>query len=223
MIRLINIINEILCTYICYVYIVDQHLAVMHGRSTNHTMPFSSGIISNQCDAMDVVLQTVKETLARFPSTKIHIQGRHLNGFQYIPTNLAIILSEVLKSAIRRSRTTKEEQQEGEDVHLEVFVAGGRRGVCIKVSDSDGALHWHDVAQLWSYQQKQKDHTRENLSYDPLLKQPKNHGEDDNSSSFGLPIARLYARYFGGEITLMPMEGYGCDTYIHLQRLSSST
>ena len=38
---------------------------------------------------------------------------------------------------------------------------------------------------------------------------------------FGLPIARVYARYFGGEIRIFPMDGYGTDTYIHLNRVGN--
>jgi pyruvate dehydrogenase kinase 2/3/4 len=38
---------------------------------------------------------------------------------------------------------------------------------------------------------------------------------------YGLPISRNYARYFGGDLVLMSMEGYGTDGYIYLPRLSS--
>ena len=40
-----------------------------------------------------------------------------------------------------------------------------------------------------------------------------------------IPILFLlsqYARYFGGDLKLISMEGYGTDVYIHLNRLSSS-
>jgi len=39
---------------------------------------------------------------------------------------------------------------------------------------------------------------------------------------YGLPIARNYARYFGGELTIVSMEGYGTDGYIYLPRLGRS-
>jgi pyruvate dehydrogenase kinase 2/3/4 len=39
---------------------------------------------------------------------------------------------------------------------------------------------------------------------------------------FGLPLARIYARYFGGELTLKSTEGYGLDAYLHLPRLGDA-
>lgn len=38
---------------------------------------------------------------------------------------------------------------------------------------------------------------------------------------YGLPISRLYARYFGGDLQIISMEGYGTDAYLHLNRLGN--
>ncbi|CAI7812212.1 unnamed protein product [Closterium sp. NIES-53] len=38
---------------------------------------------------------------------------------------------------------------------------------------------------------------------------------------YGLPISRLYARYFGGDLQVVSMEGYGTDVYLHLNRLAN--
>ena len=32
----------------------------------------------------------------------------------------------------------------------------------------------------------------------------------------GLPVSRLYARYFGGDLNIMSVQGYGTDAYVHL-------
>jgi len=39
---------------------------------------------------------------------------------------------------------------------------------------------------------------------------------------FGLPLSRLYARYFGGDLTLFSLPGYGVDVYLRLQRLEGT-
>lgn len=39
---------------------------------------------------------------------------------------------------------------------------------------------------------------------------------------YGLPISRSYARYFGGDMSIMSMEGYGTDAFIYLTRLGNT-
>jgi len=38
----------------------------------------------------------------------------------------------------------------------------------------------------------------------------------------GLPLARNYARYFGGDLTLLSAEGRGTDSFIHLPRFPAT-
>ena len=38
---------------------------------------------------------------------------------------------------------------------------------------------------------------------------------------YGLPLSRLYARYFGGDLQILSMEGYGTDAYLHISRLGN--
>ena len=37
---------------------------------------------------------------------------------------------------------------------------------------------------------------------------------------YGLPLSRLHARYFGGDLQVVSMDGYGTDTFIYLKFLN---
>jgi hypothetical protein len=36
---------------------------------------------------------------------------------------------------------------------------------------------------------------------------------------YGLPMARIYARWAGGSLDLISMEGYGCDVFLRLPNI----
>jgi hypothetical protein len=40
---------------------------------------------------------------------------------------------------------------------------------------------------------------------------------------FGLPLSRLHARYFGGELQLVNLPGYGVDAYLSLPKLDDAS
>ncbi|CAJ1347386.1 unnamed protein product [Effrenium voratum] len=39
---------------------------------------------------------------------------------------------------------------------------------------------------------------------------------------FGLPLSRVYARYFGGDIHVQSMHGYGTDVYLNVNHLGDA-
>jgi pyruvate dehydrogenase kinase 2/3/4 len=39
---------------------------------------------------------------------------------------------------------------------------------------------------------------------------------------YGLPLSRLFARYFGGDLQIISMEGFGTDAYLHLKNVGDS-
>ena len=40
---------------------------------------------------------------------------------------------------------------------------------------------------------------------------------------YGLPLARLYARSFGGDLIVIPMEGHGTDAFLYLNKIDESS
>eukprot|EP00438_Fugacium_kawagutii_P009341 Skav234559 [mRNA] locus=scaffold2556:497961:515995:+ [translate_table: standard] len=82
---------------------------------------------------------------------------------------------------------------------VRAIFAHGIDEVSIKVSDE--GIPRSELAQVWSY--SSVDSSSERLGV-------------------GLPLSRLHARYYGGDVVLKSMEGFGTDVYVFLNRLGQS-
>lgn len=83
----------------------------------------------------------------------------------------------------------------------------------IKVNDQGGGVPFRRIEKLFSYMYSTApapqigEHTRPPLA----------------GFGYGLPISRLYAKYFQGDLQLYSMEGHGTDAVIYLKALSTDS
>jgi len=155
-------------------------------------------------------------------SPEVVICGRLDLCFPYIPTHLHYILLELLKNAMRA--TVEKHGVDSDWPPVLVIIADGNENedVVIKVSDEGGGIPRSYMRKIWSYLF---------TTADPSIQEGlvAFSGEVDHSVDsplaglgYGLPISRSYARYFGGEVSIMSMEGYGTDAFVYLTRLGNS-
>ena len=96
------------------------------------------------------------------------------------------------------------------------------QAVVIKISDEGGGIARSHMPRIWSYLFTTATPAFGAEGGDALLTSS---GGDHSTDSplaglgYGLPISRSYARYFGGDLNVMSMEGYGTDAFLHLPRL----
>jgi pyruvate dehydrogenase kinase 2/3/4 len=94
---------------------------------------------------------------------------------------------------------------------IRVVIVKGEEDVTIKIADRGGGIPRSKIGTIWKFaQESSSDFT----SVEEVT--------GTKMRGFGLPLARIYARYLGGELTLKSMEGYGLDAYLHLPRLGYS-
>jgi len=97
-----------------------------------------------------------------------------------------------------------------------VVIVKGDEDVTIKVADRGGGIPRSKMVNVWKFAHSTATENEQSSDF----------GVDETTGTkirgFGLPLARIYARYLGGELTLKSMEGYGLDAYLHLPRLGDS-
>lgn len=224
----------------------------LNGKSNNNhiSKPDGSssyvGVICTNCnvgeiaeDAIETAKYICEEYYGLFDAPEIQLvaPGNDIN-FMYVPGHLIHMLFETLKNSLRatiefhmpllKAKMMEEDQElklEDIDINdltfppIKVIILEGSEDIAIKISDEGGGIARSEIPLIWTY-------LYTTVSETPVLE------PEYNQTSFkapmagfgyGLPISRLYAQYFGGDLKLISMEGYGTDVYLHLNRLSSSS
>ena len=197
------------------------------------------GVICTECnvkeiaeDAIETAKHICEEYYGLFEAPEIQlIAPQELINLMYVSSHLLHMLFEVLKNSLRaiiefhtpllkQKMIDENPKLRMKDIDLndlkfppiKAIISEGHEEITIKISDEGGGIARSEIPLIWTYLYSTVDQT-------PKL--------DDFKApmagfGYGLPISRLYAQYFGGDLKLISMEGYGTDVYIHLNRLSSS-
>uniref|UniRef100_A0A674HV93 Protein-serine/threonine kinase n=1 Tax=Taeniopygia guttata TaxID=59729 RepID=A0A674HV93_TAEGU len=129
----------------------------------------------------------------------------------YVPSHLFHMLFELFKNSMR---ATVEFQENSPTLSpVEVTVVLGKEDLAIKVSDRGGGVPVRKIERLFSYM------------YSTAPRPNVDDGRNTPLAGFGygLPISRLYAKYFQGDLNLYSICGYGTDAIIYLKALSTES
>eukprot|EP00045_Choanoeca_perplexa_P002639 m.25702 g.25702 ORF g.25702 m.25702 type:complete len:330 (-) comp11623_c0_seq1:132-1121(-) len=149
------------------------------------------------------------------PDFKIILPTKQTAGpFTYVPSHLYHILFELLKNSFRATAEYHEHSESLPDIRL--VIVKGAQDLTIKISDEGGGIAHEDRSKLFSYFYS--------TASQPLSLNDEDFTDIDRAPmagfGYGLPVARLYSRYFGGDLNLMTIQGYGTDCFIHLKSVA---
>ncbi|CAK0808662.1 unnamed protein product, partial [Prorocentrum cordatum] len=125
----------------------------------------------------------------------------HNRQFTYVPSHLSFMCVELLKNACEAVVRHHRDKAASRLPPVQAIFAHGDEEVCVKISDQGGGIARSDMLLAWSY-------------FDVVGKA----GVQDAAKGTGLPLARLHARYYGGDLVLKSMEGFGTDAYLFMNR-----
>jgi signal transduction histidine kinase len=154
----------------------------------------------------------------------IRVEGQLETSLPIIPEHLEYITREIIKNAVR---ATVEHHSGPNFPVVTIGIFQGKLDVLIKVSDRGGGLEKKTFKRIWDYGfTTARDLAKEKASPGSSLSEE----SPDTKKKFeiagfgvGLPLSRLYARYFGGDVLLSQMYGHGTDVLINLNRLGNLT
>ncbi len=195
------------------------------------------GCIQKDCDTMRevqrVATQVTQQCFEQFgisPNVEVvdaTVKSKYRSrAFTYVPHHLHYMVAELLTNSCRavvRHHAGRPGSPKNKLPPVRVVISKGAEDVTIKIADTGGGIPRSTLKRIWSFVHSNNDDKE---------KAPSLCSNDWVSTSttsarrhereFGLPLARVYARYFGGELTLKSMEGYGVDAYLYLPVLGDT-
>eukprot|EP00238_Polyblepharides_amylifera_P000738 CAMPEP_0196572208 /NCGR_PEP_ID=MMETSP1081-20130531/2291_1 /TAXON_ID=36882 /ORGANISM="Pyramimonas amylifera, Strain CCMP720" /LENGTH=392 /DNA_ID=CAMNT_0041889441 /DNA_START=70 /DNA_END=1248 /DNA_ORIENTATION=+ len=190
------------------------------------------GLVQKQCFPAQVVEDAAMHAAALCErqfgkAPDLQMEGELDVSFSYFPDQLYYIAFEILKNAMRATTERHAHKEDLPPVRV-VFSRGkgdqGKSNVAIMIQDEGGGIPHKILDKVWEYSFTTVKH--EDDFHDKLGKQHAGTGfyqvnAGDSRADplaglgFGLPLSRLYARSFGGDLTLMSLEGWGTSAYLH--------
>uniref|UniRef100_A0A673BNY9 Protein-serine/threonine kinase n=1 Tax=Sphaeramia orbicularis TaxID=375764 RepID=A0A673BNY9_9TELE len=189
--------------------LINQHTLIFDG-TTNPVHPNTIGSIDPHCQVTDVI-QGKHEMHLEKSGFAIMCFKNHPITIVYVPSHLYHMLFELFKNAMRATIETHESSNNLPPI--QVLVSLGGEDMSIRVSDKGGGVPFRRIENLFSYMYSTApapqigEYTRPPLA----------------GFGYGLPISRLYAKYFQGDLQLYSMEGHGTDAVIYLKALSTDS
>ncbi|KAI2660366.1 [Pyruvate dehydrogenase (acetyl-transferring)] kinase isozyme 1, mitochondrial [Labeo rohita] len=177
--------------------LLNQHTLLFGGRiRDNPAHPKQIGSIDPSCCVTDVV----KVKGSDKPATVV-----------YVPSHLYHMVFELFKNAMRATMELYEDAMEYPPVHVRIVL--GHEDLTVKVSDRGGGVPLRKIDRLFTY----------TYSTAPRPQMDTSRATPLAGYGYGLPISRLYARYFQGDLQLYSMEGFGTDAVIYIRALSTES
>ncbi|KAI7796418.1 pyruvate dehydrogenase kinase, isozyme 3b isoform X1 [Triplophysa rosa] len=203
--------------------LINQH-TLLFGDAACLAQPKHIGSIDPACNVAEVVrdaYETAKMLCEQYymMAPELNIKENNSKTPQkpiqvvYVPSHLFHMLFELFKNSMRATVELYENSSEGLPP-VKALVTLGKEDLSIKISDQGGGVPLRKIDRLFNYMYS----TAPTPRLDPTQTTVPLAG-----FGYGLPISRLYARYFQGDLKLYSVEGVGTDAVIYLKALSSES
>jgi len=217
---------------------ISIHMLVSHYNAllgTTKTVTGMVGTIDQKCDILGVCLKAYTtaanlcdreymdhpELVATALDTSDeNIKTQEVVSASYVPSHLHHIMFEIFKNAMRATCEFSEAKGNPNLPPIKVKIYKTRNDITIKISDLGGGIPRMSSGKVFNYMYStapRVDISESGGSYGAGI-------SSDNlpmhGLGYGLPLSRLYARYFKGDLQIASVHGYGTNVYVYLQRLS---
>ena len=184
--------------------LITQHTEIVNKNESIITDCNLNKILKYSIDDVKYICENIYN---KTPNIKLLNQDDII--FPYIPSHIYYITNEILKNSC-----VAQFSKSGFKDEIIVNYSEGREDIIIKISDKGDSFPLNDIGKIltYSYSSTPIEVTEEyELTNKPII----------CGFGFGLPMAKLYTKYFGGNLLISPIENVGTDIYIYINKFGN--
>lgn len=204
--------------------LINQHLLIFSEKKPDH--PTQIGAIDPRCNVLEILedaYNNAKFLCDQYYLCSPDIEFVSVNTVEknkpielvYVPSHLYHMAFELYKNAMR---AVIEHHGEAAKTYpkIKTLVVKGQEDMSIRITDRGGGIPHSKIPLVFRYMYSTAPRpaiTSDAYSSTTTIAPLAGYG-------YGLPLSRLYAKYFNGDLQLSSIDGHSTDAYIYLKTLS---
>ncbi|KAJ2963848.1 hypothetical protein NQZ79_g1089 [Umbelopsis isabellina] len=230
-----NFMNKMLRSRISRRVIVEQHIAL--SESSIHSFGGDDeqiGTIFTNCNLKNIIDKCIALIGTKLgPSNKcppIIIDGhRNCSDFTYISEHIEYIVYQLVLNSVRHTLRMTEANRLDMIPPVTVTISSNDTDILLRISDQGGGMTPETYRDMWSFtSEKRFEKFKETPKMEARITEEEGEpwswqGQEDQRLGIGLPMSKVYSEYWGGELKIMTMEGFGTEAYLRIPRLGNQT
>jgi len=206
--------------------LAEHHLG-LHHRRENYI-----GVIALEMSPKKIIEKCVHQCKAMCEhrygySPTVYVDGHTKAKFPHLPVPIEYILQELIKNSMKAT-VLHHQDNPAAMPPIEVTICINESNFMLRISDRGGGIPDSRTADIfkYSFSTTEEDNNTElqtGGAFDGLMRAANSHGVIAGTLSgygFGLPSSLAYAKFLGGSLSVIPMDGFGTDVFLKLSRIN---
>ncbi|KAI8070025.1 branched-chain alpha-ketoacid dehydrogenase [Gongronella butleri] len=208
--------NALLKSRISRRVLAEQHLILSEyppvvTSAYDHGLPESGRtMVFQNCSAQDILQKCTTRLAELYPHVPVTIQQHGNVKFAYVVDHIEYILFQILQNASQHTNKI----HPSTSAPVDVMVCANDTDVFFRISDQAGGIDPDTYRQLWSF--GLHGNFKHVTTWTGTMNEQPNNGA--MPMGMGLPMSKVYAEYWGGDISVMTLNGYGTDAYVRIPK-----
>lgn len=188
----------------------------------------AAAAVFSSCSARDTVAQCASLLAQKYSfSPTLELDGDEHVVFTYHSDHIKYIIYQLLSNAFRHTIQAHQHTSSSSSSSLlppiRVTICSNENDVLFRISDQGGGIPSDVYRHIWSYGHLPRFNTLRTL---PQLAARIAELKNDQfigapPLGIGLPMSRVYAEYWGGDMNVVSMPGWGTDAYVRIPRFGT--